>query len=446
MTRPLMELGAPRPALLGSSLNELLSRWLPRQRWYASSGRRITEISVVAATALTPECFHLLVRVQEAGQQEETHYQLILGAAVDPPPRLWQHALGQMDGPAGGTLMVYDALHDHRVAVLLLDRLREGGKAGVLRFESFRHASLPTGLAPRVLDTEQSNSSIVYGDRLILKLFRRIQQGINPDLEVTARLGRWGHPSVPAPEAWFFVTEPFWGTLGMVQPFLPGATDGWQLALDSAAAQSDFVKQARGLGRTTGELHAALAHVFPTAKPEEQHRSRLAEEMMHRLKHSAEAVPALRRHVPAVQRIFADAAATRSEPPLQRIHGDLHLGQVLWADGSWHAVDFEGEPSRPLAERRADRSPIRDVVGMLRSFDYAAHMSPTPCPQWAEQCRTAFCSGYSEAGGFEPTEAPELLRAYEADRAVYEVLYEATHRPDWITVPLEAVARLADTH
>lgn len=148
MTRPLIELGDPRPALLGSSLNELLSRWLPRQRWYASSGRRITEISVVAATALTPECFHLLVRVEEAGQQDESHYQLILGAAVDPPPRLWQHALGQMDGPAGGTLMVYDALHDHRVAVLLLDRLREGGKVGALRFESFRHASVPTGLAP----------------------------------------------------------------------------------------------------------------------------------------------------------------------------------------------------------------------------------------------------------------------------------------------------------
>ncbi|MEV5614168.1 phosphotransferase [Streptomyces sp. NPDC052225] len=443
MTQPLIELGDTRPSILNSSLSDLLGRWLPAQRWYVGRGLRIAEISVTAATALTPECFHLLVHVREAGEQQGSHYQLILGAAVDPPPRLWRHALGYMDGPAGGTLLVYDALHDHRVAVVLLDRLREGGKAGVLRFESFPRASVPTGLTPRVLDTEQSNSSIVYGDRLILKLFRRIEQGMNPDLEVTARLGRAGYPSVPAPTAWFYVTEPFWGTLGMVQPFLAGATDCWQLALESAAVRGDFVQQARGLGRTTGELHAALAHVFPPTAREGHHLPRLAEEMKHRLKRSAEAVPALRRHVAALEGIFADAAASDSDLPLQRIHGDLHLGQVLWADGTWHVVDFEGEPSRPLTERRADQSPIRDVVGMLRSFDYAAHMSPTPHPRWADQCRSAFCSGYSEAGGFEPTDVPELLRAYEADRAVYEVLYEATHRPDWITVPMAAVARLA---
>ncbi|MFF3492217.1 phosphotransferase [Streptomyces sp. NPDC002795] len=445
MTRPLAELDDARPALLGSSLNDLLGRWLPRQRWYADSGCRITDISVAAATALTPECFHLLVRVNVAGEQDVNYYQLILGAAVDPPPRLWKHALGQVDGPSGGTLVVYDAVHDHRVAILLLDRLRQGGATGTLRFESLPRASVPTGLAPRVLDVEQTNTSIVYGDRLILKLFRRVQRGVNPDLEVTARLARWGHTSVPEPTAWFFMTEPFLGTLGMVQPYLAGATDGWELALHSASTQGDFIKQAWGLGRTTGELHAALAQVFPTRSPAGHHPARLAEEMMCRLKRTADAVPALRPHVPAIQGIFADAAATHSDLSLQRIHGDLHLGQVLWADEGWHVVDFEGEPSQPLAERRADRSPIRDIVGMLRSFDYAAHMGPTPRPEWADQCRTAFCSGYSGAGGFEPTGAPELLRAYEADRAVYEVLYEATHRPDWMTVPLKAVARLADS-
>ncbi|MET8472391.1 phosphotransferase [Streptomyces sp. NPDC006422] len=444
MTQPLIERDDVRPALLGSSLNALLGRWLPRQRWYAGRGRRITEVSVAAATALTPECFHLLVRVREAGEQDEAYYQLILGAAADPPPRLWQHAIGQVDGPTGGALMVYDAVHDHRVAILLLDRIRQGGRTGVLRFESFPRTSVPADLTPRVMSAEQSNTSIVYGDRLILKLFRRIQRGINPDLEVTAGLARWGHRSVPAPTGWFFVTEPVWGTLGMVQPYLADATDGWELALNSASTQGDFDKQAWGLGRTTGELHAALAQAFPTSTPEEHHLPRLAEEMLHRLNHAADAVPAMRRHVPALQGIFAEAATTRSDLPLQRIHGDLHLGQVLWADGAWHVVDFEGEPSRPLAERRADRSPIRDVVGMLRSFDYAAHMSPTPRPEWAERCRTAFRAGYSEAGGFEPADAPQLLRAYEADRAVYEVLYEATHRPDWITVPLKAVARLAD--
>ncbi|MHB9755822.1 maltokinase N-terminal cap-like domain-containing protein [Streptomyces sp. BYX5S] len=443
MTRPLAELADARPAFFGTSLNDLLGRWLPRQRWYADSGRRISDISIANATALTPECFHLLVRVREAGEQDDTYYQLILGAAVAPPPRLWRHALGQVDGPGGGALVVYDAVHDHRVAVVLLDRLRQGGPAGALRFEKPSSTLVPAGLAPRVMDVEQSNTSIVYGDRLVLKLFRRIQQGVNPDLEVTSRLGRWGHPAVPAPAAWFFTTAPFLGTLGMLQPFLAGATDGWELALRAAAAQEDFVKQAWGLGRTTGELHAALAQVFPVGATASHQLPCLAEEMVARLKHAADAVPALRPHVPGLHQVFAAALTARGEPAPQRIHGDLHLGQVLWADGEWHVVDFEGEPARPLAERRADRSPIRDVVGMLRSFDYAAHMSPTPHPRWAEHCRAAFCSGYSGSGGFEPARAPELMRAYEADRAVYEVLYEATHRPDWTDVPLRAVARLA---
>ncbi|MGW0689707.1 maltokinase N-terminal cap-like domain-containing protein [Streptomyces sp. NPDC002754] len=443
MTHLMTEVGEARPSLLGSSLNDLLRHWLPRQRWYAGSGRPIAEVSTASATVLTAECLHLLVRVKESADRDETYYQLILGAAVDPPPRLWPHVLGQVDGPDGRALVVYDAVHDRRIAALLLDRIRMGGAHGTLRFESLPRTSISQGLTPRVLDVEQTNTSIVYGDRLILKLFRRIQQGVNPDLEVPIRLARWGYPWVPSPQAWFFATAPFLGTLGMVQPFLTGATDGWTLALNSASTQGDFIEQAASLGRTTGELHAALAQAFPTTKPVGRHLPCLAAEMAHRLKRTVDTVPALRPHASAIQQIFANAAAAPSELSLQRIHGDYHLGQVLWADGNWHVVDFEGEPSQPLLERRSDRSPMRDIVGMLRSFDYAAHMGDTPRPQWADRCRAAFCAGYSGAGGFEPTGVPALLRAYEADRAVYEVLYEATHRPDWITVPLKAVARLA---
>ncbi|WP_338703273.1 maltokinase [Streptomyces sp. Q6] len=443
MTPTLTEPGALSSPVLNSSLTDLLRRWLPRQRWYSGSGHPITEVAVAAATQLAADCFHLVVRVQEDTVRDAAHYQLILGAAVSPPPRLRHCLLGSVGGPAGRELMVYDAVHDHRTAVLLLDRIRRGGRTGALRFESMPRTSVPADLTPRVLDTEQSNTSIVYGDRLILKLFRRVQRGVNPDLEVPTALAKLGYPWAPAPTAWFCTVDPFWCTLGIVQPFLAGATDGWILARRSAAEREDFVTQARDLGRTTGELHAALARAFPTRTPSAHHETRLAEEMMGRLEKAASAVPALRPHVPGLHAVFASIATGVGHPPLQRIHGDLHLGQVLRASGRWYVVDFEGEPAKPMAERCAEHSPVRDVVGMLRSFDYAAHKRLSPRRQWADECRAAFCAGYGESGDFEPADLPKLLRAYEADRAVYEVLYEAAHRPDWIVIPLHAAARLA---
>ncbi|MBO1332723.1 phosphotransferase [Streptomyces sp. VRA16 Mangrove soil] len=442
MNSTLAEMDGVRSLVLGSSLTELLRRWLPGQRWYSGSGHRITDVSVAAATELAPDCFHLLIRVQESTERDAAHYQLVLGATRTPPPRLRHCVVGRVDGPDGHELVVYDAVHDHRVAVLLLDRIRRGGTTGHLHFESFPRSAVPAGLTPRVVSTEQSNTSIVYGDQLILKLFRRVQRGTNPDLEVPTALSRSGYPWVPAPSAWFCTTVPFWATLGMVQPFISGAVDGWTLALNPATARDGFVEQAHHLGRTTGELHMALASAFPTRPPTPHHLPRLAEEMTRRLVHAAAAVPALSRHSPALRDIFAVASEAGDDLPLQRIHGDLHLGQVLWARGRWHVVDFEGEPSQPMAERCADRSPMRDIVGMLRSFDYAGHMGRGAHPDWADRCRTAFCAGYGEAGGFDPLAAEPLLRAYEADRAVYEVLYEASHRPDWTAVPLRAVARL----
>ncbi|MYT73383.1 MULTISPECIES: phosphotransferase [unclassified Streptomyces] len=444
MNTPSAVLDGTRTPVFGSaSLHDLLRRWLPAQRWYAGRGR-ITAVTVVAATELTPDCQHLVVRITEDPGENDAYYQLFLGAAADPAPRLRQHVLGRVHAPGGRDLLLYDAVHDQRVAVLLLDRIRRGGSSGHLRFESFPRVAVPAGLTPRVVGTEQSNTSIVYGDTLILKLFRRIRPGINPDLEVPTALARSGYARVPAPTAWFFSTSPFWGTLGMVQPFIPRATDGWTLALRSASARGDFAEQAHSLGRTTAELHTALARAFPVRDPEPHHLPCLIAEMTRRLVHGAEAIPALRRHAAGLRGIYA-AASAAGDLPLQRLHGDLHLGQVLHAQGQWHVVDFEGEPAQPMAERRSDRSPLRDVVGMLRSFDYAGHMGAPEDPEWAERCRSAFRTGYGESGGFEPDSVPALLRAYEADRAVYEVLYEAAHRPEWIDVPLRAVARLVAT-
>ncbi|MEU6843912.1 maltokinase [Streptomyces sp. NPDC046716] len=433
------------PAVSRGRLAALLAGWLPDQRWFAGRDHKITNLSVVAATELAPGCFHLLVRVEHRGEEGPAHYQLLLGAGTHVPPRLRGHVIGEVEGPTGDTLLVYDAVHDPRAAALLLDRVRSGGTTGNLRFESFPRTGVPSGLTPRVLDVEQSNTSIVYGDRLILKLFRRVQPGINPDLEVPTVLARHGYAKGLAPTAWFHTCAPFFATLGVVQPYLRGATDGWALARASALERGDFVTEARDLGRATAALHVALAEAFPVAPAPADHTVRLADAMTSRLRHAASLVPALRAYVPGLSSAYAEFALAGSDLPLQRIHGDLHLGQVLRAGGDWHIVDFEGEPAKPLTERRGDHSPVGDVAGMLRSFDYAAHIDGSPRPEWAEQTSAAFCGGYAEAGRFDPRRTAVVLRAHEADRAVYEVVYEAGHRPDWITVPMTAVARLSRT-
>ncbi|MFJ7151305.1 maltokinase [Streptomyces sp. NPDC100445] len=443
--RPRTAVGVDGPLV---SLGALLREWLPRQRWFAGKDRPVTDLSVLSVTELFPGCLHLLVHASHAPVPAPGGtpppgdcYQLLLGLRPHLAPRLERAFIGRaVEGPLAG-LAVYDALHDPRAAHLLLERLRQPGTAGPLRFESDPAAHLPGGLPPRLLDAEQSNSSIVYGDAYILKVFRRIQPGVNPDLEVSAALAGQGCTRVPPPVAWFTTTAPRPATLGVLQPFLPDATDGWTLALRALAAGDDFTAEARALGRAMAEVHLALAGAFPSPGPAENGRT--AEAMCARLDAAAHAVPALAPFVPGLRAAFGALATCDTGPPAQRIHGDLHLGQVLRAGRDWFVIDFEGEPSRPLTERRAPQSPVRDVAGMLRSFDYAARQRRPWRPEWARRCREAFCAGYAARAGWDPRKKHALLRAHETDRAVYEVLYEARHRPDWLPVPMAAIKRLA---
>lgn len=148
--------------------------------------------------------------------------------------------------------------------------------------------------------------------------------------------------------------------------------------------------------------------------------------------------------MPGLRAVFAAASGTTGDGVVQRIHGDLHLGQTLrGSDGGWAVIDFEGEPAKPLDERRSPQPTVRDVAGMLRSFDYAARTHRPWNADWAARCRAAFCTGYAEAAGTDPRADPALLRAYETDKAVYEVVYEARHRPDWLPVPMSAIQRLS---
>ncbi|KUF15012.1 maltokinase N-terminal cap-like domain-containing protein [Streptomyces silvensis] len=433
------------PPLLLTSLAGPLREWLPKQRWFAAKGWPITDFSVVSMTELHPGCLHLLIRTRHSATSAHC-YQLVLGVREELPPRLRHAFIGRPGtGPLAG-LSVYDALLDPRSAGLLLERLRTPGEAGPLRFEGDGRTTVPAGLAPRLLEGEQSNTSLVYGDRYILKLFRRIQYGTNPDLEVPSALAAEGCARVPAPVAWFWTTRPRRTTLGVLQPFLREATDGWTLALRSLAAGADFTAESFELGRATAEVHLALARVFPPTAPEHRGRSRLAAAMTGRLEAAARQVPALGPYVSRLRAAYDAFAAGGTDRPDQRVHGDLHLGQVLRAGGRgrWFVIDFEGEPARPLVERKRVEAPVRDVAGMLRSFDYAAHSERPWQPQWARRCRDAYCAGYAAVAAWDPREEAALLRAHETDRAVYEALYEARHRPDWLHVPMAALARLAD--
>ncbi|MFD5495659.1 maltokinase [Streptomyces sp. NPDC127091] len=488
MSETVIRTVAPPPGLL-ASLDPLLREWLPRQRWFAGKGRPVTGFTLVAATELLPPSarlglYHLLVRAHQpalsargGADRPGDCYQLLLGVREALPPRLAPALIGHpSQGPLAGRT-VYEALYDTRPAELLLEALRARARIGGLRFERDPGQEIGSGLVPRLMTVEQSNSSVVYGDTFILKLLRRIVPGTNPDLELPLALAREGCPRVPPPTAWLLAdpdetgatdgtgahgaagaptaSEPY--VLGVLQPFVRGAADGWELALRELAKGEDFVAEARALGRTTAEVHTALARALPTVTLGRSRLRHMVAGMAERLEAAAQAVPALRPYADGLGSAYtalADLAAEGQTWTAQRVHGDLHLGQCLrspaggpshsfGSGGQWSLIDFEGEPARPLAERRMPQPVVRDVAGMLRSFDYAARSADPPQPDWAVRCRAAYCSGYAETAGRDPRTDPVLLRAYETDKAVYEVLYEARHRPEWLQVPMAAVRRLA---
>ncbi|SFD49150.1 maltokinase N-terminal cap-like domain-containing protein [Streptomyces aidingensis] len=474
---------APHGSALFRSLTGLLARWLPRQRWYAGKGRPLGGLTLISATELlpcgagapTPGLLHLLIGAHPQGAPEEAQgvtgagdcYQLLLGVRTVLPPNLATALVGRpAEGPLCGRA-VYEALHDPRLTALLLERLRAPGRLGTLRFERAPEVAIAPGQVPRVLSAEQTNSSIVYGEAHILKLFRRVSPGVNPDLELPRAMAQAGCSRVPAPSAWFEAylppaagaggeppgggfTEPL--TLGVLQPYLAGSSDGWQLACKALSLRTDFSSAAHAIGRATGEVHAALAAALPTTVLDGPELERTARGMNERLEAAAAAVPQLRPYRTGLRRAFDQLSAYGAgggRCTAQRLHGDLHLGQVLHGGNGgsrWSIIDFEGEPARPIAERRRPQPPVRDIAGMLRSFDYAAcqhRASGAWTAAWARASRAAYCRGYAEASGRDPLHQPELLRAYEIDKAIYEVLYEARHRPSWLHVPMAAIRRLA---
>jgi len=321
---------------------------------------------------------------------------------------------------------------------------------------------------------EQSNTSVVLRPRTgapaaaVLKVLRTLNPGENPDVDVPRRLVEVGWPHVPAPLAWLRATwpgpdgEPVEGDLGALSVFVPEARDGFVLACTAAASGDPFTVPAHELGAVVAGMHVALLAAYPRAGRPPRTQStggtdpadpsspgpatpadEVADEIAAHLAWSVAAVPELARFVPGVERILGRLRAAGTLPARQRVHGDLHLGQVLRSQDRWFVTDFEGQPLSPLTERIRPDLALRDVAGMLRSFDYAAAvggLTGDDARGWSTVARAALLDGYIGAAGAKLD--PVLLRALELDKALYEAVYEARNRPDWLAIPLESVERL----
>ncbi|MFI7011973.1 maltokinase [Streptomyces sp. NPDC050145] len=468
---------------LAEDLRRLLPAWLGTRRWFADKGDRAPTVEPLLVEVVAPGDPALVLAVVRTGHEER--YQLLIGVRGPASPLPDESAAARIGRTANGA-QLYEATVDPELTGRLLDLLAEGGGAesggsGTVQFHRIPGAEVPQGL-PGVLSTaEQSNSSIAYGSRAMLKVLRLLVPGPNPELEMLAALERAGDVPSAAPLAWIQTSPDMPGgetTLGILQEFVPNRGDGWNIAVEEARACilgecesvapiGGFAVEAAGLGRATAQVHAALESRLARQELTGEDVDELVDLLTGRLEAAAAQVPELRPHQRALRGAYRDLGdVVRRGHPLhtQRIHGDLHLGQVLRAKDGWVLIDFEGEPGRPQAERRHLQPALRDVAAMLRSFDYAAHhalagvlgLAPgEQSPQdvrgtrlarrasaWAVHSRRGFCAGYRAAGGTDPTGEPVLLRAFEADKAVYEALYEAHNRPGWLPIPLAAVRRL----
>src|SRR5215471_14392749 len=437
------------------TFEEALATWLPQQRWFAGKGTPITDLAVAADTTLVggdPGLRHLIVDVAQATGTDA--YQLFVGLRADLPDRLGHVRIG----PADHGLTAYDGLHDPD-----LTAIAGQSTIGPLHFNRRPGARIDTGLESLVLTAEQSNTSLLFGEEAILKVFRRLYPGPNPDLEVPDALARLASPHVAEPLGW--ITAEAGGVptvLAVLSSYLRAAVDGWSLAATSvrdlyadgdrqaAQAGGDFAGEAERLGEATAEVHRDLASAFGVKELPASAYAEMSAGMLDRLDRAVAAVPELARCERALRAAFEEVGTLTDPLEVQRIHGDYHLGQVMRTQTGWVLLDFEGEPAVPLEQRRARWPALRDVAGMLRSLDYAARFQlagnehadqiAAAARDWARRNQAAFCTGYARAGGADPGKHGILVRALTLDKAVYEVIYEARNRPSWLSIPLGSIA------
>jgi maltokinase len=439
-----------------------LAAYLSRQRWFAGS-QQVTVTQVQPLAWLSDPTADPGVRVEivsVVAGSEPGIYNVPLSYRAEPRDDLSY-------GFVGATTLddrifyVYDALHDPDARAVLLSGFAEGAQEPEgMTFGRMPGFALEPGVDNVLLGAEQSNTSVVAGEAMI-KFFRRLSAGNNPDIEVQQALTQAGSDEISPLLGWI---RGGGFDLAMVGLFQRSATDGWDTARASVRALrddavrareagGDFAGEAERLGAATAAVHAQLRELLPTAVWGSDQLDALVARLNRRLDEAAAAHPEIAEFVVGARAAY-DRIDRGVPVEVQRIHGDFHLGQTLRTSAGWKIIDFEGEPSTPLEERVQLDSPLRDLAGMLRSFDYVAHSIPAMtgvisldptideaalADDWVRRNQIAFLFGYS----FDRSDAMvALLRAYEIDKAVYEVAYEADHRPDWIGIPVRALRAL----
>jgi maltokinase len=427
---------------------QALIEFVTGQRWFGSKTREVIHAHVVDNAVLREEEPRLEMQLVELGFDTGTHetYQLL-------------------------TDHEYDALAEPRQVRELVHMLRGGRNVpaaeGVVEFgvvEGFAGVGQELREA-RAISAEQSNTSIVFDEELILKVFRRLEAGINPELEMLRFLTERSFENIAQLAGWYAYTgRPMDATLGILQRFVPDGLDGWELALDSVGTNAEsFLARLRRLGEVTGRMHTVLGSdpSDPNFCPEETSAEALGlltasvddeiEAIFLELPEDNEELDPIRGRGEEVRERLRLLTHIGGVGRVIRHHGDFHLGQTLWADDDWVILDFEGEPARTLPERRRKRSPLRDVAGMLRSFAYVASAAPlrrnveVP-PTFEERARSEFLDGYRSS--VDPTLVPtgtsldKLLAVFELEKAVYELRYELNNRPEWIRIPVAGIVRM----
>ncbi len=421
-----------------------LIEFITSQRWYGSKTREVGSATVVDRAKLRDDLELQLVEVRFDTGTHET-YQLLT------------------DGSG------FDALPDDAHARTLLELMRAGETVhatdGTVEFSALGDVGEPQ--SARLIEGEQSNSSVVFDDALILKVFRRVEAGINPELELLRFLTEAGFKNIAELAGWYaYSGAQMEATLGIMQRFVVGGEDGWERALDAIVAGDEaFLDTLRRLGEVTGRMHSALGSdtMDPSFCPEQTSTESLGlltatvDEEIERV------FVSLPDDVPDLDEIRGRGEEVRERLRLLtniggtgrviRVHGDFHLGQTLWDGDDWVILDFEGEPARSLPERRRKRSPLRDVAGMLGSFGYAASaaevLRDTPAPlDWEDRAREEFLEGYRATvdRSLVPSGAAmdKLLKVFELEKAVYELRYELNNRPDWVRIPVLGLARMLE--
>jgi len=523
-------------AALRNSLPVALPQFLIKQRWFGGKARTISSVEVsdvIPFHSDTLRSYLILARVNYTSGPTETYDIPLVRAPQGPAQPSDSSLLRVRARNFPEEIVLKDALTDENFLAHLLDVVANGvavrGAGGQVRAVSTSalHSIWQPSqglLMPSVMSAEQSNSSVVYEKRLVLKIFRRLEQGLNPDLEIGSFLtGKTSFRNVPPLAGYLeYLSETGARTaLGILQGYIANEGDAWQFTLKALAeyygeAQRSgslgasevphspllslcgqtlpdkarqrigpYLDSAVRLGRRTAELHLALASdqkdpdFAPQAFSEAELRA-LANsavqlltanfDLLGRLKHKMpdhsreDAESALRLEERARGRLQL-LAGRRISAMVTRIHGDYHLGQVLFTGSDFVIIDFEGEPARPLAERRKKRSPLQDVAGMLRSFHYAAyapllHDNGKKLPHeplqdlgnwaqyWQRWVSATFLKTYLEVSGnsnFIPKDREELallLDLYLLDKAVYELGYELNNRPSWVRIPLDGISQL----